>query len=216
MSGISTAGAQVKCGGLGVGRPPEAQIRIPPKTRAHRPPSLPCDDPPPEAAHDTHYRRRPPSATKALDHAHTGPHTDLFQSQVPFGPGQLDVLHQRNEAAQGRGSGGHAAAVRGRTGRRAQGTACARGRGRALEGEGRQRRPQQRLGRRLEEVAKAVGGGYCRLQMPLRLALGVRGTVAGHRLGALEGGGGYLPLPMHPSGRGLPTPGPPPPALRHV
>ena len=34
--------------------------------------------------------------------------------------------------------------------------------------------------------AKAVGGGYCRLQMPLRLALGVRGTVAGHRLGALE------------------------------
>ena len=33
----------------------------------------------------------------------------------------------------------------------------------ALEGEGPQRRPQQRLGRRLEEVAKAVGGGYCRL-----------------------------------------------------
>ena len=44
----------------------------------------------------------------------------------------------------------------------------------------------------MEEVAKAVGGGYCRLQMPLRLALGVRETVAGHRLGALEGGGGYL------------------------
>ena len=52
------------------------------------------------------------------------------------------------------------------------------------------RRPQRRLGRRLEEVAKAVGGGYCRLRMPLMLALGVRGTVAGHRLGALEGGGG--------------------------
>ena len=32
--------------------------------------------------------------------------------------------------------------------------------------------------------------------MPLRLALGVRGTVAGHRLGALEGGGGgYIPPP---------------------
>ena len=30
--------------------------------------------------------------------------------------------------------------------------------------------------RRLEEVAKAVGGGYCRLQMPLKLALAVRGT----------------------------------------
>ena len=62
----------------------------------------------------------------------------------------------------------------------------------ALEGKGLQRRPQKRLGRRLEEVAKAVGGGYCRLQMPLRLALGVRETVGGHRLGALEGGG-YLP-----------------------
>ena len=33
-----------------------------------------------------------------------------------------------------------------------------------------------------------MGGGYCRLQMPLKLALGVRGTVAGHRLGALAGG----------------------------
>ena len=36
-------------------------------------------------------------------------------------------------------------------------------------GEGciRRKGPQRRLGRRLEEVAKAVGGGYCRLQMPL-------------------------------------------------
>ena len=70
----------------------------------------------------------------------------------------------------------------------------------ALEGKGPRRRPQRRLGRRLEEVAKAVGGGYCRLQMPLRLALAVRGTVAGHWLGALEGGGGRVspPLPMHP------------------
>ena len=56
----------------------------------------------------------------------------------------------------------------------------------ALEGKG----PQRRLGRRLEEVAKAVGGVYCRVQMPLRLAIGVRETVAGHRLGALGGGGG--------------------------
>ena len=60
----------------------------------------------------------------------------------------------------------------------------------ALEGKGLHRRPQQRLDRRLEEVAQAVGGGCCRLQMPLGLALGVRETVAGHRLGALEGGGG--------------------------
>ena len=38
-----------------------------------------------------------------------------------------------------------------------------------------------------------MGGGYCRLQMPLKLALAVRGTVAGRRLGALERGvGGYL------------------------
>ena len=53
----------------------------------------------------------------------------------------------------------------------------------ALEGKG---RPQKRLDRRLEEVtvAKAVGGGYCRLQLQLKLALGVRGAVAGHRLGA--------------------------------
>ena len=41
---------------------------------------------------------------------------------------------------------------------------------------------------------RPVGGGYCRLQMPLKPALGVRGTVAGDKLGALEeGGGGYLP-----------------------
>ena len=60
----------------------------------------------------------------------------------------------------------------------------------ASEGKG----PQRRLGRRLEEVAKAVGGGYCRLQMPLKPALGVSETGARHRLGALEGGGGgYLP-----------------------
>ena len=51
----------------------------------------------------------------------------------------------------------------------------------------------------LEAVAEAVGGGYCRLQMPLRLTLGVRGTVAGHRLGALERGGGCLCLCLWPS-----------------
>ena len=60
----------------------------------------------------------------------------------------------------------------------------------ALEGKGPQRRPPERLSRRLGEVAKAAEGGYCRLQMPLKLARAVRGTVARHRLGALEGGGG--------------------------
>ena len=66
------------------------------------------------------------------------------------------------------------------------------GRGAGQGCVGGKRRPQGRLGRRLEGVAEAVGGGCCRLQTPVRLALGVRGTVAGHRLGALEGGGGYL------------------------
>ena len=46
----------------------------------------------------------------------------------------------------------------------------------------------RRLGRRLEGVATAVGAGYCGLQMPLKPALAVRGTVAGRRLGALERG----------------------------
>ena len=65
--------------------------------------------------------------------------------------------------------------------------------------QGSQRRPQEWWVRRLEEVAEAVRGGYCRLQMPLKLALGVRETVAGRRLGALLGGGGYpSPVPMHP------------------
>ena len=72
-----------------------------------------------------------------------------------------------------------------------------------LEAKGPQR-PQQRLDRRLEEVAKAVGSGYCRLCMPLALALAIRGTVAGHGLGALErGGGGLPPLPMYPWGGGF-------------
>ena len=73
---------------------------------------------------------------------------------------------------------------------------CICGDGDAFEGKGPRRRPQRRLGRRLEEVAEAVGGGHCRLRMPLKPALGVRGTVAGHRLGALEGGGrGVSPPP---------------------
>ena len=76
----------------------------------------------------------------------------------------------------------------------------------ALEGKGPQRRPHKRLGRRLEEVAKAVGAGYCWLQMPSRLPLGVRETAAGHRLGALDrrggGGGGGLP---HTPGPSTPT-----------
>ena len=51
-------------------------------------------------------------------------------------------------------------------------------------------------------------GGYCRLQMPWKPALAVRGTVSGHMLGALEGGGGAPPLLMHPR--------PTPPPSRHT
>ena len=58
----------------------------------------------------------------------------------------------------------------------------------ALAGKGPQRQPQQRSGRRLEEVAKTVGGGYCRLQMPLKLGIG---------WGALEVAP-PPPPPMHP------------------
>ena len=61
----------------------------------------------------------------------------------------------------------------------------------ALEGKGSQRRAQKRSDRRLEAVAEAVGGGCRRLQMPLKLALGVRETAAVHRLGAR---GGTSPL----------------------
>ena len=73
-----------------------------------------------------------------------------------------------------------------------------------LEGKGPQRWAQKRLGRRLEGVAEAVGGGYCRLRMPLRPVLVVRETVAGHKLGVLEEGGGYPPpfqcIPAHRGG----------------
>ena len=49
------------------------------------------------------------------------------------------------------------------------------------------KRPQKQLDRRLEEVATAVTVGYCGFQKPLKLVLADRGTVAGHRQGALEG-----------------------------
>ena len=64
-----------------------------------------------------------------------------------------------------------------------------------LEGKGPQRWSMKRLDRRLEEVTKAVGGGYCRLQMPVKRAVAIRQTVAGRRLGALERGGGGVPPP---------------------
>ena len=75
----------------------------------------------------------------------------------------------------------------------------------ALDGNGPKRRPQKRLDRRLEEVAKAVGGGYCRLQMPLSMALAVRGTVAGHRLGALATRGRLRPASWRGTGWVVPS-----------
>ena len=94
----------------------------------------------------------------------------------------------------------------------------------ALEGKGPRRPPQRRLDRRLEEVAKAFGGGDCQLHMPLRLAFGVRGTVAGHGPAPWRGGGGGHPPPFQCIPAPLPllpeltliTPTPPhpsPPAL---
>ena len=55
---------------------------------------------------------------------------------------------------------------------------------------------------RLGAVAKAVGGGHWWLQMPLRVAFAIRGTVAGHRLGALDRGGGVPPSQGIPGGGG--------------
>ena len=79
----------------------------------------------------------------------------------------------------------------------------------ALEGKGSQRRSKKRLDRRLGEVAKAVGGGYCRLQMPLKLALGVREQWLGVGWAPWEGGEVPPPLPMHPWEQPLcPTPHP--------
>ena len=66
---------------------------------------------------------------------------------------------------------------------------CHRGRD-AFEWKAPERRPPKRFDRRLEEEVQAVGGGYCRLRMPLKLAFAVTETVAGHRLVALEGGRG--------------------------
>ena len=66
-------------------------------------------------------------------------------------------------------------------------------------GKGPQRRPQQRFDRRLEEVAKTVGGGYCQLQMPLRLHLASGEQWLGVGWAPWRGGGGGAPpLAMHP------------------
>ena len=71
-------------------------------------------------------------------------------------------------------------------------------------------RPQRRPQRRLEETAEAVVGGYCQLQLPFRLACGVRETAAGRRLDALKVGGYPLLLltPAQPASGGgcLPQP----------
>ena len=78
---------------------------------------------------------------------------------------------------------------------------CTPGARDALEGKWPQRRPQKQKDRRSEEAAKAVGGSYYRLRMPLNPALAVRETVAGHRLAAPRGGGGS---PSPPSNASLP------------
>ena len=101
----------------------------------------------------------------------------------------------------------------------------------ASEGNGPERRPQRRLGRRLEEVAEAVGGGYCRLRRPSKPALmtatrPLRNTRGGSRVrtaflrfsrrssGCREGAPGARPRPSsrmtagRPPGRGPGRPAP--------
>ena len=53
----------------------------------------------------------------------------------------------------------------------------------ALEGKGVSKAVPKAVRQAVEGVAKAVGGGYCRLPLALRMAVAVRETVAGHRLG---------------------------------
>ena len=69
--------------------------------------------------------------------------------------------------------------------------------------KGRGLRGSPRLDRRIEEVSEAVLGRYCRLQIPLNLAVAAKETVARHMLGALEGagrpGGWWIPPPFNAS-----------------
>ena len=59
----------------------------------------------------------------------------------------------------------------------------------------------------MEEVAKAVGGGCCRLQMPLRLALGGSGRQwLGVGWAPCRGGGGLPPFQYIPGGVGSQSP----------
>ena len=70
--------------------------------------------------------------------------------------------------------------------------------------KGRDFRGNPRLGQAVGAGCRCGWGADCRLQMPFKLALAVRGPVAGHRLGALrEGGGcGFPPFPCIPGGGG--------------
>ena len=102
----------------------------------------------------------PPSPTvffgweaAALGHVNGGSRAVPLQTTTGPSP-SMDRSSAQSTAG---GGGGHTG------GHRAEGR-------HAFEGKGPRRRPQNRLDGRLEEVAKAVGGGYCRLQMPLRLA----------------------------------------------
>ena len=144
--------------------------------------------------------------TKAVCSREVGDRSTSMKSVQTGTPGQERASPPQRSAPPPPPSGACRSGLGGRLGRRPGGVwrvyLPARD---ALQGKG----PQRRLDRRLEEVAEAVGGGYFRLQTLLRPVLGVRGTVAGHRLGGLEGGGG----PPSPSNASPPPPPEPDPTL---
>ena len=129
------------------------------------------------------------------------PHTVRVWQRVPPEVADLHVTTQRPFSIPLQGAFKCFLVFWGRLVGGDQGTGLTRSTTRyALEGKGPRRRPLRRLDGRLEEAAKAVGGRLLSVTNAIEAALGVRGTVAGHRLGALEGGGGggLPPLPLHP------------------
>ena len=157
--------------------------RLPPsEPPAHAPTRVPPRPTPPSLA-STVPRFSVPSLLQTSDFQFLSQcNVDQFQAlqRVLQAQDYCCILGMPGTVCLGGGGGGLGSALR-----------WGEGRG-AFEGKGPPRRPQQRLGRRLEEVVKAVGGGYYRLQMLLRRALAGRAP--------WQGGGVPPPLAMPPCG----------------